>query len=1612
MLIEINWGNFRAKFNGREQRVFEWLCSLLFYKEHDRPTGELRYFNQPGIEAEPVTVGEEVIGWQAKFIDTDLAKYKNKLIEAIDTAKAQHEALTQIYFYVNLDFGRSRKADSKDPRYKTEIEEYAKTKGVLVTWRTASFFESPFVCEINANISKHFFTLDVSIIDFVQSIAHHSNAILEPIRSEIILQNRVLKIDRESEAQRIKDALLTSSIVVISGDGGVGKTAVIKDFYNSVKGNIPFFVFKASEFNVSHINQLFKEYDNFTFLDFVSEHDEFKEKYIVIDSAEKLADIERVEVFQEFLSTLRTAKWKILFTTRQSYLDDLKYTLIEFYNTPFEPINISGLSHFELAKVSQEYNFILPHNERLLNVLENPFYLNEFLRIYPEGNGTTSYTAFRNAIWNRQVARSTYRKDNIHRMREECFIELAYRRAASGGFFINLDGFDVALQQLESDEIIKFDPKTRGYFITHDIYEEWALERKLEQTFHTRTTDIQFYEQIGDALAVRRAFRCWLSNKLEENDSNISRFIEATVSDEAIAQHWKDEAIVAALLSNYSSNFVQYFEGKLLDNTLQRETLNLLSKPNTKLSERGIFAKSLLYRIIFLLRVACKEVDQNFIRLLRVAHKAPLSLNVVITQPKGSGWNSVIAFLARHKEKIGLQPIHIILPLLDEWVRYHKQGETTKAAGQIALYYFLEQTKDGRFPYSAKSEAGGRLIRIILDSSGEIKDDLAVLFQGVIERKDVLHDSCYYELATTALSSIHKSALVAQNLPKEVIGLANIFWPYTPPKRSHWGEDHRNDIEQYFDLAPDDHEYYPSSALQTPLSQLLLVVPLDTVNFILLFINRSINFFAKTNRGKHEVDEVNVYLSDSEPPIKQYISHRLWMMYRGTQSGPTLLESIHMALEQWLLSVVKKESAEVAENWCLYLMKNSCSSSITAVVVSAVLAEPLKLFNVAQRLFRTKSFFMFDNARRQLDMKAKSHYAMSYDPIGLFKHERLSTCDDKHRSWSLENMALNYQLIRYEPEDEEQVIRRQEIIWAILDQYYARLPAEAEENDRDKIWRLCLARMDLRRMTISAEDKNDKVLLRFIPEIAPELKAYSDSTLEETANTTRYLSLSVWAQSRWEMNSNEYLKYAQYDSDPMYALAETRSVCDILRTIESENDSFYLSYRAVPSFVCSVLIRDFANTLGPQDIEFCRNTLIECASLPLRDNYNYQVGDGLNASIETLPLLLKYCPESHLKVKSILLFTLLDQHSAGMGNRISDHAVQAITGSLWKLHSEDANSLFLGYLHLKSKFDNLCKLLLEEKQAAGDYHFTHFEAVQRFISGYQSEIDKVLRNDISDDQGIQHDPLNIDSLVTAFKLLPLGTENQYHKVFAVEVATAIAIKSRHRSIHDDDRVECVDFSIRHRFLPKFAQFVLCANRSEIPAYIQPFVDNLLDIEGAKEIFQEFLSQQDRLNRYDAFWLVWEQFYPSIVAFCNGNGYPSTMIYYYLLATPHWREGAKEWHSLKEREKIFFMRVVRDIGSHPAVLYSLAKVLNDVGSGFVADGILWISSMLEAHANLADAKLETNTEYYLEKLIRGYVFHNRETVRMTSQIKKAVLTILNFLLEKGSVTAYLTREHIL
>ena len=73
------------------------------------------------------------------------------------------------------------------------------------------------------------------------------------------------------------------------------------------------------------------------------------------------------------------------------------------------------------------------------------------------------------------------------------------------------------------------------------------------------------------------------------DDENIKIFIEEIIDSTDIETFWKDEIFISILLSEYSDTFFINFKRELLDNDYE-----------------------LLSRISFLLRLACKEVDNSF----------------------------------------------------------------------------------------------------------------------------------------------------------------------------------------------------------------------------------------------------------------------------------------------------------------------------------------------------------------------------------------------------------------------------------------------------------------------------------------------------------------------------------------------------------------------------------------------------------------------------------------------------------------------------------------------------------------------------------------------------------------------------------------------------------------------------------------------------------------------------------------------------------------------------------------------------------------------------------------------------------------------------------------
>lgn len=1570
-IIKHIWDNFKAKFNENPQSNFEWFCYLLFCKEFKQDKGIFRYKNQSAIETNPIEIDDEVIGWQAKFYESPLSKHTQKILESLDKAKRFYAKITKIIFYTNEEWGQNKEGGK--PRGLEEIEKKAKELNIKLEWRTKSFFESSFVCIENKIIAKHFFTFDKSIFDLIEEREKRTENILKQIKTTFNFKNQVFGVNRDKVIDKLKST--DSQVIILSGVAGVGKTAVIKIYYEQQREKIPFYIFKATEFNnLRSLNDFFK---NFDFKEFIEVHNNEKEKIIVIDSAEKILDIDNKDPFKEFLNVILENKWKVIFTTRDNYVDVLNTQFSEIYGILPLNINIKNLTDGELIKLAEEYKFNLPSDQKLFEFIKNPFYLNEYLNHYNKESKNLGYTDFKNKLWNTIIYHSKP-------IREECFLKIAFDRVRSGHFFLNPDCQSSILTELSDSGVLGYE-SPYGYFITHDIYEEWALEKIIEREFLKKTSIEDFFTKIGDSLPIRRSFRNWLSEKLLLNNEGIKQFIEEAINSN-VASYWKDEIFISVLLSDYSETFFEIFKDELLENN-----------------------QELLKKLTFLLRLACKEADDDFFKQLGIKHLNLFSLKSILTKPKGKGWESLIKFIFNNRDSIDIGNINFILPVLYDWNTKFRKGETTRFASLIALKYYQWIIK--KDVYFRPDEAKVKLLQTILNGSSEIKEKLKEIFEGILKNNWKNYRDPYYDLVKIILVPNTENGLagleVIKILPEYVLKLADLFWTYTPKKEGifHY---YSIEIEQYFCLEESHSDYFPASAYQTPIYWLLQSSLKETIDFILEFTNKAVECYAKSDLDKDQVEEVEVFI-EKDKTIKQYISNRLWCTYRGTQVAPQILESMHMALEKYFLEQGKYIDSKTLERLLLYLLRNSKSASITAVVTSIVLAYPEKTFNIAKILFKTKEFFFYDTVRLVLDQTAKSNYSIGYGlnyHNKIYQDERIKTCDDKHRKWSLEKLFLNYQLFRSEEISEEEAKKRQKELWKILDNYYSQLPDKDRETEEDKTWKLYLARMDRRKMEITAEKRDDGIAIQFNPEIEPELKKYSEESLAKSSEFMKHTPLKLWATYRMKKDG-KYKEYKKFEDNPRQALIEVK---EIIKEIEkNKSQEFYLFNHSIPVEACSVLIKYYIDDLSEEEKVFCKDIILEAAVSSFRPDYQYQISDGVESAISVLPILFKEFPEEKETIKTILLLTLFDPHPIGMYAEFSDFPTRAIN-ELFTISFKDAQSLLFGYLILKPKYEALREKIRQENYAKGVYQVSEYELLEAFKKQYEKELEKVVNNKITYEDLGKIENLDLYILKRVFQLIPEKTNNELHKEIAKRIINAFVPK-----ILPDDRKDRIDYKVKHDFLQKYAYFVLNLPQYEINDYLKPFIDNFNTPETIAELFEKFIYAEDILNTYNKFWLVWDSFKEKVFEIseeAKEYWYIDKIIKSYLFATVLWKEDAKEWHTLKENNKKFFKEVSQKIGHCPSTLYALSKLLNGVGSQYINDGIIWISNILEKNNNLASKKLEANTIYYIENLIRRYIYNNREQIKKTKELKETVLRILNFLIEKGSVVGYMLREDIL
>lgn len=812
IMIKPNWNLFKAKFNDNPQDYFEWFCYMLFCDEM-KISYIHRYKNQAAIETDPIQVNEEIIGWQAKFYDTPLTNHKSDFLEMLDKINKYYPNITKVLIYTNQEWGQNV---GTEPQGKIEIEKKASGYSIAIDWRTASFFESPFVCIENSVISSHFFLMDKSMIDLVNDMNDHTQMILDRVNSNIRFKDKTIQIDRKPEMKRLKDS--DKKIIIISGFGGVGKTAIIKDLYQIEMPESYMYLFKASEFELSTLDKLFYGH---RFKDFIEFHKDLNDKVFVIDSAEKLLYLKNTAPFSEFLEIALKENWKIVFTSRDSYVEALNYRFAEAYGLYPENINIAGIRIDELENLSKEFDFKLPDDSKVILLISNPFYLNEYLKNYQE-NEQLGYMEFKEKLWNKAIKKAKG-------IREQSFIKIVTERVNSGQYFINPEIDISVLQEFEEDGLLGYE--LSGYFISHDIYEEWALEKYIEIQYNRAVTAEKFFDTLGSALPIRRALRNWVSDKILTQGELIATLVNDSIFNDDICDFWKDEIIVAILLSSYSNGFMEIYRKRLLEHDA-----------------------TILKRCCKLLQISCKAINKDLVQKLK-NHDSKV-MDYYFTKPIGEGWKAIIKFVYDNVETIGIDNLGFYINVLYDWNSKYNEGAATRYASLISLKYYQWIIKNKVF--ISNNDFKKSIISTLIYGSAEIKPELNNIVEEIVKNKWIKHNDPYEYLCKYCLSELG-GIHFASALPERYLDLAKLFWLKDEDStRSIYN--YREDLEDYFGVKKDYQTYYPASAYQTHLYNLLGINLKGTLDFIIDFANETTKAYIDSRLSEHEIVKVTAHL--------------------------------------------------------------------------------------------------------------------------------------------------------------------------------------------------------------------------------------------------------------------------------------------------------------------------------------------------------------------------------------------------------------------------------------------------------------------------------------------------------------------------------------------------------------------------------------------------------------------------------------------------------------------------------------------------------------------------------------------------------------------------------
>jgi len=1423
---------------------------------------------------------------------------------------------------------------------------------------------------------------------FASSTISHNAALRRLEEHSDIIRSRIsdtignVHIYRKNTELEIIDAIQNFSCVIITGETGCGKSALVKNVVE-LSFNVPVFYFRLEDFNEPHLDAtLSKLRVNDRLNRIFSRFALLPEKWIVIESLEKILEFNSTGAFEDLLVFCsKDPSCKLVFSCRSYSLSNIVEQILTSHKLMLQVIKCPLLSDSELDYIREQIPSLksILETDALRPLLRHPAILEIAFRISKTTQNVIDEKQFREKFWNEVVGKEIDRREGLPDRRKSTFEKLVIARAKAMSIGVCVSDFDpLAISKLEEDSlIIRYQSDLIAP--SHDVFEDWVLDMFIDRTYQAKgDKPHEFFSSVGSEPAMRRAFRFWVYRQIGQDvaNSSVRDFILECMRSKDISPYLRDEIITAVLMSQEPYHFLNSIKSELLENDA-----------------------TLLKRFCFILRLSCKMPDYEFLNQLGVSQTHDNLFGALLLKPDGNGWKAIFEFILNNLDRFDIKFIPDFVTLLSDYAnsrRYFNEPQTAaREAGLIALH-LLCFIKDSYHDPNIK-----RLLVVIFATIHEIDDEFCDLLDADLfgdNRNDMGHYFSYIdEYYKLALASFD-GAFLSRHNPDLIIKTAWLAWVADEDTEKN-AMYHNLDIHKYFGLRGihGDIDLFPPSGLKGPFWSLLKFHEDKGLHLILNLCNHVAKSYAKSEMGKSEISMVKLEFPDSTV-IEQICSDRLWVAYRNASVVPHIIESALMALENWLIEKLASEedNSEIID----YILKNSNSVLITAVITGLAAGYWKKLGELCLPLLKVREFLQLDLHRPMLVTAGSMnmHLSQTHDySREVYFEERKKSDSYEWRRMQLEDVMRNMLFSAYKDQ-----------IAKILDDYYSALPPVDKQTEEDIIWKIALGRMDLRKYDVIAVDEEKETFTLSAPEPEISIKEVQLQNEQNIQLTNRLYRLQKWADGK--------LKDKDSDKEWFSNIHDVFSEAIALEgddQVQQQEHPNYLYVRGI-FHIAAVYIKNYIEELTEDELKWCFDIAKSVIQVGSDDPISYQKPKspyGESVLVEAFPNLMSLdsakIDKSDLKRIIAIAITHPDE-------TIRKAISVGLRDYLWKLDPAFTETCFWGSLEY-------ARLVLEIRDEMREPWYPRHQVKKHTQTSPQLEKlrDKIIKERLQFDLRIIDEiTLDTHSYLSMMCALRMNFPDSSFSAFIALIRQILNLLIGLESQKNSDKSNLHLYGLGPEFCEMLGEILLSQSLEISNQLLQSLLEN---ISTSPEMTQWVLSYltyaEDKIQTGETYWAIWEKITNEIIPIANHDAklahdnrrfQPFRQVYRYpLFLWINWT-GHENDHRLINmgREKI--IHFFKQTGNHPIIFESYLKLCFHFAEKFLPDGLTLINRILQEN-DPATVLSGTNTIYYSERVLQRFISQNISKLRQDVVLRSNILNILDVLIECGSSTAYFLRE---